>query len=104
MEDILLSTSVADGVREGPREEDARGQRGVLEQLGELSPSELLEQLTAEMYKAAKELDFETAAILRDRIDELRLEQELAGPKSVQKERRRASRAKNRGNSSRRSK
>ncbi len=104
MEDILLSTSVADGVREGPKEEDARGQRGVLEQLGELSPSELLEQLTAEMYKAAKELDFETAAILRDRIDELRLEQELAGPKSVQKERRRASRAKNRGNSSRRSK
>jgi excinuclease UvrABC helicase subunit UvrB len=35
------------------------------------------------MYRAAKDLDFETAASLRDRIDELRLEHELDGPRGT---------------------
>jgi excinuclease ABC subunit B len=96
LDDIMLSTSAADGVREGPSQERSDQTSGILDHLKELSPSELLEQLTAEMYKAAKELDFETAAVLRDRIDELRLDKELAGPQSVQKERHRASRNKKR--------
>ncbi|HKI83502.1 MAG TPA: excinuclease ABC subunit UvrB [Candidatus Krumholzibacteria bacterium] len=103
-DDIMLSTSAADGVREGHERERSSGQSGILDHLQDLSPSELLEQLTTEMYKAAKELDFETAAVLRDRIDELRLEEELGGPKSVQKERHRSSRFKKKARPPRRSK
>ncbi len=103
-DDIMLSTSAADGVREGPEQASSSRQSGILDHLQDLSPAEMLEQLTTEMYKAAKELDFETAAVLRDRIDEMRLEEELAGPKSVQKERRRVGRNKKKASPARRPK
>ncbi len=93
-EDIMASTRAADGVREGFDEEEEARAKDVLTKIGHLTPGELLEQLTHEMYKAAKELDFETATVLRDRIEEMQLEEELAGPKSVQKERARMSRPK----------
>ena len=56
-----------------------------------------MERLTEEMYRAAKNLDFETAASLRDRIEELELENELRGPDSVNRERQRNARRKGRG-------
>ena len=54
-------------------------------------------RLTEEMYRAAKNLDFETAASMRDRIEEMQLEHELRGPESVNRERQRAARRRGRG-------
>ena len=68
-----------------------------LADLDRLGPVELVERLTEEMYRAAKNLDFETAASLRDRIEELELENELRGPDSVNRERQRNARRKGRG-------
>ena len=65
--------------------------------LDTMTPVELVERLSEEMYRAARELDFETAASLRDRIDELQLEHELRGPQGVQRERQRAARRRGRG-------
>ncbi len=94
-EDILASTRAAEGAHEGAAEAEEAPDK-ILEKLDGLTPAEMVEQLTREMYQAAKQLDFETAAVLRDRIDELRLQQELAGPASVEKERRRSSRSRSR--------
>ncbi len=94
--EIMSATSAADSVGEKKRSE--RGTRGreelrsILDSLDTATPMELVERLSAEMYQAAKNLDFETAASLRDRIDELRLEHELDGP-AAQKPRGRGGRA-----------
>jgi len=86
-EEILSSTLAADGVRERPKrgssKDEAQRLRASLDALDDATPMELVERLTAEMYRAAKDLDFETAASLRDRIDELRLEHELDGPRGT---------------------
>ena len=98
-DEILLSTSAADGARGG--EDEKRPSRRGLAQVAEaaaewqsvegLTPTELVARLSAEMYRAAKELDFESAASLRDRIEELSILHALEGPASIERERSRAS-------------
>jgi excinuclease ABC subunit B len=97
-DEILLSTSAADGsLPDEQKRPSRRGAQKVAEPLAEwqhledLTPTEMVARMTAEMYKAAKELDFETAASLRDRIEELTLLHALEGPASIERERTRAS-------------
>ena len=100
-DEIMASTLAADGVGEAGegRYADAGGKGkaapdpalAVLEGLDRMSPVEVVERLREEMYRAAKNLDFETAASLRDRIEEMTLEHDLSGPAGVEKERGRAS-------------
>ncbi len=66
-EEILQATSVADAIGRGDRRPDA----DVISSLGE-GPEEMIARLEAEMLEAAKLLEFERAASLRDRIDEVR--------------------------------
>jgi excinuclease ABC subunit B len=70
-EQILMSTSVADSRAGGPPRT-----RGVRERVtglgGELEREELARSLEAEMKSAAERLDFQTAALLRDQLFELR--------------------------------
>ena len=87
MNDILASTLAAEGVAEKPGakgakkdEDDAAALREVLDSLESASPVELVERLSEEMYRAARDLDFETAASLRDRIEELQIQHQLEGP------------------------
>jgi excinuclease ABC subunit B len=65
VEEILKATSVADSIGRGERAREA----AVL--LGDDS-ERLLAQLEGEMLEAARALEFERAASLRDRIDEVR--------------------------------
>jgi excinuclease ABC subunit B len=66
MDQVLLSTSVADAI--GATDEEAlRSIVGVND-----SPDQLIARLEAEMLEAAKRLEFERAASLRDRIDEVK--------------------------------
>src|SRR5262249_34942032 len=66
VDEIMRATSVADAVgRSGERD----GQEAVV--LGD-DPGRLLAQLEGEMLAAAKALEFERAASLRDRIDDVR--------------------------------
>jgi len=66
--EVLLATSVADAVRPPDEEEP-----GVFLGLVERSDKEaLIAQLEAEMLEAARALEFERAASLRDRVDEMR--------------------------------
>jgi excinuclease ABC subunit B len=70
-EQILMSTSVADSRAGGPPR--ARGVRERVTGLGgELEREELARSLEAEMKSAAERLDFQTAALLRDQLFELR--------------------------------
>jgi excinuclease ABC subunit B len=107
-DDILSQTFAAEGAggsapasrRQGARSGasgDVDPIAALLTDLDRLGPVELAERLTEEMYRAAKDLDFETAASLRDRIEELQLEHELRGPGSVDRERQRAARRRGRG-------
>ncbi len=100
--DIMSITSAADGVGEDAPAAPRRGRKAeatesadpalaILQGLDRQGPAEILERLREEMYRAAKDLDFETAASLRDRIEEFVLEHDLEGPSSVQAERERAS-------------
>jgi excinuclease ABC subunit B len=66
VEEILKATSVADAIGRGER---AREEAAVL--LGDDS-DRLLAQLEGEMLDAARALEFERAASLRDRIDDVR--------------------------------
>jgi excinuclease ABC subunit B len=65
-DEILQATSVADAIG---RAEQARAEEAVL--LGD-DPERLLAQLEGEMLEAARALEFERAASLRDRIDDVR--------------------------------
>ncbi|MHC1738834.1 MAG: excinuclease ABC subunit UvrB [Ignavibacteriaceae bacterium] len=74
-EEILLSTSIAD-VR---KKEDEKPDYGllkvaepVLKYMSDEEKKELLNQLTDEMFKAAKDMEFERAASLRDEIEKLK--------------------------------
>jgi len=103
-EDILGSTFVAEGAGEKAPAARSRAQGrkpapgevdpivALLTGIDTLGPAELMERLSEEMYRAARELDFETAASLRDRIEEIELEHQLRGPDSIQREADRKSR------------
>ncbi len=66
VDQVLRSTAVADAVREG---EDVGAYLGAVERD---DPQELIARLEAEMLEAAKALEFERAASLRDCIEEVR--------------------------------
>jgi excinuclease ABC subunit B len=70
-EQILMSTSVADSRGGGPQRGRAVRER-VTGLAGEIEREELARSLEAEMKAAAERLDFQTAALLRDQLFELR--------------------------------
>jgi excinuclease ABC subunit B len=72
VEDVMVSTSVADARR--AREHEAALGAEVFVPEGPDDPG-LLERLEAEMWKEAGAMNFEKAASLRDRIEELRIDQ-----------------------------
>lgn len=74
MEDILSSTSIAD-IRKKEEKETygfSKVAEPVLRYLNKEQKEDLIEQLTEEMHKAAKDLEFEKAANLRDEIHKLK--------------------------------
>lgn len=74
MEDILSSTSIADIRRKEEKETYgfSKVAEPVLKYMNKEQKEDLIEQLTEEMHKAAKDLEFEKAANLRDEIQKLR--------------------------------
>ena len=80
VEDIMRSTSVADAI--GTTEEQKAS--AFLRAIGEAGPEVLIAQLESDMLEAAKALEFERAASLRDRIDEVRATMEVAERMGVQ--------------------
>ena len=74
MEDILSSTSIAD-IRKKDEKETygfSKVAEPVLKYMNKEQKEDLIEQLTEEMHKAAKDLEFEKAANLRDEIQKLK--------------------------------
>jgi len=74
IEEILASTSLAE-VRKRDEKEDygfAKVAEPVLKYMNKEQKEDLIEQLTEEMHKAAKDLEFERAANLRDEIQRLK--------------------------------
>jgi excinuclease ABC subunit B len=67
VDQVLQATGVADAVRNG--EADLSG---FLDAVGRDDPDELVARLEADMLDAARKLEFERAASLRDRIDEVK--------------------------------
>jgi excinuclease ABC subunit B len=67
VEEILQSTSVADAIGQGEQDEV----RTLLSTLDREDPQKLIAQLEGEMLAAARVLDFERAASLRDRIEDV---------------------------------
>jgi excinuclease ABC subunit B len=68
VEDVLKTTSVADAKGESATDEV----RGLLAALDGEGPAALLDRLETEMLEAARKLEFERAASLRDRIEDVR--------------------------------
>jgi excinuclease ABC subunit B len=75
VEDVMRSTSVADAI--GTAAEDDL--RRLVEAADAGSAEELVQRLEAEMLDAARKLEFERAASLRDRIDDIRAAADSAG-------------------------
>lgn len=74
VEEILSSTSIAD-VRKKDSEKDASFSKvaePVIKYLSNDQKNDLIEQMTEEMLTAAKDLEFERAASLRDEIEKLK--------------------------------
>jgi excinuclease ABC subunit B len=74
MEDILSSTSIAD-IRKKDEKESygfSKVAEPILKYMNKEQKEDLVEQLTEEMHKAAKDLEFEKAANLRDEIQKLK--------------------------------
>jgi excinuclease ABC subunit B len=74
MEEILSSTSIAD-VRKKEEKEDfsfSKVAEPVLKYMNIDQKKDLIEQLTQQMHEAAKDLEFEKAASLRDEINRLK--------------------------------
>ncbi|MGA8265190.1 MAG: UvrB/UvrC motif-containing protein, partial [Ignavibacteriaceae bacterium] len=75
MEEIMNSTSIAD-VRQKKEEKESfafsKVAEPVLKYMDNDQKKDLIEQLTTEMHNAAKDLEFEKAAALRDEIDNLK--------------------------------
>ena len=69
VEEILKATSVADAIAGGDRDE----LKALLSAVEQDGAEMLLARLEGEMLEAARRLEFERAASLRDRIDEVRL-------------------------------
>ncbi|MDP3830692.1 MAG: helicase-related protein, partial [Ignavibacteriaceae bacterium] len=75
IEEILSSTSIADVRRKDIGTIDAsfsKAAEPVIKYMSQEQRVDLLNQLTEEMYKAAKDLEFERAASLRDEIERLK--------------------------------
>ena len=74
LEDIMASTSIAD-IRKKDEKESygfSKVAEPVLKYMNKEQKEDLIEQLTEEMHKAAKDLEFEKAANLRDEIHKLK--------------------------------
>ena len=74
MEEILSSTSIAD-VRKKEEKEDysfSKVAEPILKYMSSDQKKDLIEQLTEQMHDAAKDLEFEKAASLRDEINRLK--------------------------------
>jgi excinuclease ABC subunit B len=74
MEDILSATSIAD-IRKKDEKESygiSKVAEPILKYMDKEQKEDLVEQLTVEMHKAAKDLEFEKAANLRDEIHKLK--------------------------------
>jgi len=74
MEEILASTSIAD-VRKKEEKEDfsfSKVAEPVLQYMSRDQKTDLIEQLTEQMHEAAKDLEFERAAALRDEVNRLK--------------------------------
>jgi excinuclease ABC subunit B len=74
MEEILSSTSIAD-VRKRNEKEDysfTKVAEPILKYMNTEQKQDLIEQLTDQMHQAAKDLEFEKAASLRDEINKLK--------------------------------
>jgi excinuclease ABC subunit B len=74
MEEILASTSIAD-IRKKDEKADygfAKVAEPILKYMNKEQKEDLILQLTEEMHKAAKDLEFERAASLRDEIQRLK--------------------------------
>jgi len=74
VEEILSSTSIAD-IRKKEEKESfsfAKVAEPVLKYMSTEQKKDLIEQLTEQMYQAAKDLEFERAASIRDEINQLK--------------------------------
>ncbi|MCB0750465.1 MAG: UvrB/UvrC motif-containing protein, partial [Ignavibacteriae bacterium] len=73
-EEILNSTSIAELRKKDPEKEAAFAKvaEPVLKYMTNDQKNDLIEQLEEEMLNAAKDLEFEKAANLRDEIEKLR--------------------------------
>ncbi len=74
MEDIIASTSIAD-IRKKEEKEDfsfTKVSEPVLKYMDNEQKQDLIEQLVSEMHQAAKDLEFEKAARLRDEVNKLK--------------------------------
>ncbi|OGU85311.1 MAG: hypothetical protein A2279_06990 [Stygiobacter sp. RIFOXYA12_FULL_38_9] len=75
VEEIMNSTSIADvRKKEHEKQEEAFSKvaEPVIRYMSDDQRKDLLEQMTEEMLAAAKDLEFERAAMLRDEIDKLK--------------------------------
>jgi excinuclease ABC subunit B len=81
----IMQATLAAGERGSRHTADRESPKKPWEELlaSDLSPKELVTMLQAEMEAAAERLDFETAALLRDRLDDLRAQWGL--PPSLRK-------------------
>jgi excinuclease ABC subunit B len=74
VEEILSSTSIAD-IRKKEEKESfsfTKVAEPVLKYMSTEQKKDLIEQLTEQMYQAAKDLEFERAASIRDEINQLK--------------------------------
>ncbi|HDG67554.1 MAG TPA: excinuclease ABC subunit B, partial [candidate division Zixibacteria bacterium] len=83
VESIMLTTAVADA-----RTDESRSREAIPEYVRELPVEGQIEELVRFMQQAAKELNFEYAAFLRDQIKEL--QKQLGSPDVLKKKKRRA--------------
>ncbi|HTM56957.1 MAG TPA: excinuclease ABC subunit UvrB [Candidatus Udaeobacter sp.] len=91
IDDVLRTTSVADAI--GTAAEDDL--RHLMSSADAGSPEELIQRLEAEMLEAARQLEFERAASLRDRIDDIRASIDQAGGTATARRERSAAAAPN---------
>ena len=74
-DEILSSTSIADVRKKGEEREESffmKAAEPVIKYMSKEQKEDLLEQMTEEMLKAAKDLEFERAAMLRDEIEKMK--------------------------------
>ena len=72
IDDIMVSTSVADGYRNSEKKKERSQRSKFMDYLNLDSKEKVIDLLEKEMKEAAKKLEFEKAAELRDRIYELK--------------------------------